>query len=372
MTPILRTKTNDAMAWRGADIASKEELVVELSQRSIDALLEVNHRLRDVPRDLITRDQCGHADLDPVLAAIYQDVVRGRGLAIVRGIPSAGRPVEETERLFWILLSHFGVHLSNNSFGHKMVRVQEERLPGGVQSARGTKSSHELAMHNDSGDIFALLCVHQAVSGGESQFSSGPAAHDTILERRPDILPILYRGFPHHRRSEQRDDQPAVTPYNVPIFANQNGRISINFTYSSIIPALHEQGRELTPEEAEALQVLREVLVEQQLEVRMAPGEASIANNYAMCHSRSEFVNGERPDQQRLILRAWTEVPAADRRLPVGREFYHMENAGGRLGYDPIPGREGRIARNDYINVPEDLANLFKATQAKPKVSRKA
>ena len=57
-------------------------------------------------------------------------------------------------------------------------------------------------------------------------------------------------------------------------------------------------------------------------------------------------------------MRAWNEVPTEDRRLPVGREFFHMENEGGRLGYDLVPGREGRIAINDYDNVDEDLANL--------------
>ena len=60
-------------------------------------------------------------------------------------------------------------------------------------------------------------------------------------------------------------------------------------------------------------------------------------------------------------------LPAADRRLPVGREFFLMENAGGRLGYDPVPGLDGSIARNDYSNVPEELAQMFKAAQAKPK-----
>jgi hypothetical protein len=65
------------------------------------------------------------------------------------------------------------------------------------------------------------------------------------------------------------------------------------------------------------------------------------------------------------------EVPLVDRRLPLGREFFHMENEGGHLGYDPVPGREGRIARNDYSDVPEGLAELFKAAQAKPRPVRR-
>jgi hypothetical protein len=179
-------------------------------------------------------------------------------------------------------------------------------------------------------------------------------------------LPILYEGFPHHRRSEQPDDQPDVTPYNIPIFSNVDGQICINFTFSSIIPALHALGRELTEEEARALDILREVLDRQQLEMRMERGEAVMANNFAMCHARTSFVDGPDPTKRRLLLRAWMEVPVEDRRLPIGRQYFHMENKGGRLGYDPVPGRDGKIAANDYKNVSPELAELFRATQAKP------
>jgi hypothetical protein len=367
LTPILTEPVHDPMAWTGADF-SGDDLVYQLSPATVAGLEQLLARTRDMPRDEIRREHVGHPDVDAPAREVYEELVRGRGLVVVRGFPVADHTIDDTERIFWCWLSHFGELLSNNSFGHRMVRVQQEVLPGGVQSARGTKSAAELAMHNDSGDLFSLLWVQQAETGGESQFSSGPAAHNTILATRPDILPILYRGFPQHRRSEQPDHQPDVTPYDVPIFANVDGRISINFTYSSIVPALHALGRELTPEEDEALEILRRVLVQQQVELRMQPGDASMANNYAMCHSRSDFVDGTDPAKRRVVLRAWNEVPDEDRRLPLGREFFHMENEGGRLGYDPVPGREGRIAINDYNNVDEDLANLFKATQVKPKL----
>ena len=148
---------------------------------------------------------------------------------------------------------------------------------------------------------------------------------------------------------------------------NGRGLVCINFGYSSIIPALQEIGRELTAEETEAIDLLRDVLLRQQLDVRLDAGEASVINNFVMCHSRSNFVDGERPEDRRLVLRAWTEVPPADRRLPLGREFFWMENENGGLGYDKVAGREAKIARNDYVAVDDKLADLFKATQQKPK-----
>jgi Taurine catabolism dioxygenase TauD, TfdA family len=368
-TPIHTELIDDPMTWVGSDFETDDELVYELPARTVAALEEVRERVAGMARDDIEREHVGHPDLDPVAREVYDELISGRGLVIVRGFPVDRYSVDDMEFIYWAWLSHFGRLVSNNSFGHRMVRVQQEMLPGGVQPARGTKSAAELAMHNDAADLLALLWIYQAEQGGESQFASGPAAHNTILATRPDLLPILYRGFPHHRRSEQPDDQPDITPYDVPIFSNVDGRICINFTYSSVAPALAQLGRELTPQEAEAVEILRETLVRQQVEVRMRRGDAVMANNFAMCHSRSDFVDGPDPERRRLLLRAWIEVPIEDRRLPIGREFFHMENEGGRLGYDPVPGREGRVAINDYNNVDEDLARMFRDAQAKPKVT---
>jgi len=367
-TPIYEKQITGPMAWTGEDDLSKEDFVFQLGQADVAALREVLAFVRDVPRDEITAEMCKHPDLDAALEAVYEELIRGRGLAVIRGVPVKDYAREEIEKIYWAIMTHFGNLLSNTSLGHRMVPVQEERLPDGAQAARGTKSRAELAMHNDAGDLLGLLCLHGPLSGGQSQFSSGIAAHNTILATRPDILPILYRGFPHHRRSEQPDDQPDVTPYDVPIFSNNDGKICINFTYSSIVPALYAQGRSLMDEESEALEIVRNILVRQQIEFELAAGEIMLANNFALCHSRSSYVDGDAPDERRLLLRAWTELPQEDRRLPRGREFFHMENEGGRLGYDPVPGREGRIAVNDYNDMPEELAKLILETQVKPTV----
>lgn len=369
-TPMRTEPVEGPMAWIGSDFASKEDLIVDLTPRHLEALREIFERTLDRERDDIVLEDVRHPDLDDDLRrGVYEELMFGRGLVVVRGFPVDDYTIDELERIYWAVCWHIGYPVSNNSFGHRMVRVQEEILPNGVQPARGTKSRAELAMHNDAADVLGLLCVYQALRGGESQFASGPAAHNTILATRPDLLPILYRGFPHHRRSEQPDDQPDVTPYDVPIFStNARGEVCINFTYSSIAPALQTIGRELTAEETEAIEVLRGVLVRQQVEVRLERGECVFANNFAMCHSRSDFEDGDDPTKRRCYLRAWMEVSLEDRRLPIGREFFHMENKDGRLGYDPVPGREGAIARNDYANVDEKLAELFKAAQAKPKI----
>jgi hypothetical protein len=367
MTPILQQRIHHADAWTARDIKSKDEIAFDLARKHVDALQETFLRLKDVLRDEIVLAQCRHPALDDDLHGVLEEVLEGRGLVLLRGFPVADHPVEDLEKIYWILTRHFGPHLTANSFGHKIVRVQDEALAGGGNSARGTKGRDELAMHTDSGDLFSLLYVHQAERGGESQFSSASAAHNRVLEERPDLLPILYRGFPHHRRGEQADYQPMVTPYNVPVFANNNGRIALRWTYSSFIPAFSALGYQPTEKENEALEFMSRILQEQQVEFRPESGEMTLANNFAMAHSRSSFVDGDVPEKRRLVLRAWMELPPWRKRLPIhlGREFHQFENEGGRVGVDAQPGRDGRMARNEYVNVPEDVSDLIRQTQKK-------
>jgi Taurine catabolism dioxygenase TauD, TfdA family len=80
--------------------------------------------------------------------------------------------------------------------------VRDETPPGQLESARGYLSRRELSLHVDLAQIVGLMCVRQARQGGYSQYASGLAVHNQILATRPDLMTVLYRGFPYHRRGE--------------------------------------------------------------------------------------------------------------------------------------------------------------------------
>ena len=367
-TAIYTEQVSDSMSWTGADFASKEDFAFDLSARNVAALESILAKTAGKDRDEITPDDARHPDLDDDLARLYRDLMFGKGLACVRGFPVEQHSIEDLERIYWAFCTHLGYLVSNNSFGHRMVRVQEEILPNGVQPARGTKSRAELAMHNDAADILSLLCVYPAAEGGESQFASGPAAHNRILTERPDLLDVLYQGFPHHRRSEQPDDQPDVTPYDVPVFSQIDGRICINFTYSSILPAMKTIGREFT---AGAERGRRTAAQHPRSSSRSSSGWNPARRPWpttSRCAIRGPTSSAAMIRRRPVASCApgW-RCRAKDRRLPIGREYFHMENKDLRLGYDMVEGRDGAIARNDYKNVDPALADMFKAAQAKPK-----
>ena len=154
---------------------------------------------------------------------------------------------------------------------------------------------------------------------------------------RPDLMPILYRGFPYHRRGEQPAHQPDITPYDMPVFSNVDGRVSVFMVREIFGVALRDLGRTMTPEEVEAVDLFRDMSRKVQLEARLEPGEAVFLNNYTVMHARSEFEDWDEPGQKRLMLRLWLDCERKVR--PHVRELHVYENEGGRSGIDPVPGR---------------------------------
>lgn len=368
MTPIYRGKIDRRIAWHGADFRDKGELAFDLTDKHVAALEDIVLRVKDIPLGQIGRKDCGHPALDADLSGVMDEVQHGRGLVLLRGLPVSKHPLDTVERMYWILGTHFGIALSQNNLGQLIARIQEERLPSGVRSASGTKSAAELALHTDTAEVFSLLCVRQAKSRGETQFVSALAIHNDILEKRPDVLPILYRGFPYHRRGQQRDGQPAITPYNIPVYCNVNGVVSITFVQSGILAAFAAEGKTPSDAELEALNVVEETATRLQFEMRFEPGEMMVANNFTVIHARSEYVDWDEPVKKRLLLRLWLEA-GRDRR-PVVPQVMTYENAGGRHGVDAIPDRG--IAANEYPDVPEHMLEIIRTAQRKRRTAQPA
>jgi hypothetical protein len=185
--------------------------------------------------------------------------------------------------------------------------------------------------------IVGLMCVRQARAGGKSQYAAGLAIHNEIAATRPDLLPVLYRGFPYHRRGEEAPDAPCITPYDIPVFSVRDGEMSVFMVREIFNAAFRELKRAFTPEEIEAIDTFRETAQRLQFETRLEAGEATFLNNYTVMHARSEFEDWDEPERKRLMLRLWLD--AERKRRPVMPEIRIYENEGGRSGIDYQPGR---------------------------------
>ena len=60
---------------------------------------------------------------------------------------------------------------------------------------RGFQTNEELQFHTDGADIFALLCIRNAKTGGLSKLVSSVAIFKEIEQNRPDLARVLQEQF---------------------------------------------------------------------------------------------------------------------------------------------------------------------------------
>ena len=207
MTPIFCDHIDHQMAWRGGDF-SKDDISFDLSHRQVAALEDVVLRVRKarLPLGEIGPDHCHHRWLDDDLERVFDDIQEGRGIVIVRGLPVAAHSVDDIKTMFWALGTHFGVtECARLSAGPSQGR--DPTRPAG-ECSRLPKPPRVVAACRFGADR-RPDGVRQAREGGYSQYASGLALHNEMLATRPDLMPVLYRRFPYHRRDEQAPDCPA-------------------------------------------------------------------------------------------------------------------------------------------------------------------
>ncbi len=185
--------------------------------------------------------------------------------------------------------------------------------------------------------VVGLLCLRQAKEGGESQFASALAVHNKLLQKRPDVLELLYRGWPQHRRGEQQDGEADITPYDMPVYCNVDGKVSIQYVRELYDLAMRDSGRAYTPQETEAHDVLQSTAREVEFEMRLEPGEAAVCNNLTIMHARNIFVDFDEEDKRRTMVRLWLDPHNPDMR-PTVPEFWRYRNPSGHSGIDPAAG----------------------------------
>ena len=294
-------------AWRAADIASKKDLTVELEERHLSALATGLSALKS--------DTCEYAEINSArfplegiaedIAVWREEIYRGRGILILKGFPVRELDIEDIRLMYLGLGSHFGRPTSQSPLGDLIGEVVN--VGGDDKQERAYRSRRRLKLHTDRCDHLTMLCLRPALSGGLSGYASGLTAHNILLEERPDLLEILYRGYYHHRFGQQDPGEPLVTTERIPIFSVADGVPSVILIRGYIDLAVKEGHVQLSDRELEALDFLEAVTErpEVRFECMLEPGELCINNNCLLLHERSAFVDADDPGQKRLLLRLW-------------------------------------------------------------------
>jgi len=246
-----------------------------------------------------------------LLDRAHADVEDGRGFTLVAGWPVDDHAYDVNVAAYAIIASHIGEIVIQNFEGEWVVDVRDDQKPYS-HTSRGYQSNALLPFHTDGADISGLLGLGEAATGGETVLVSSTEVYNTIAAERPDLMPILARGFYHHRRRQHPEGENPLSAERIPVFAFHGGLLHCCYNRNPIEWVAHE-GMTLSDEDVEALDAFDAVLARPELQARLriAKGEMLFFNNFTALHSRTTFADDAQ--HRRHLVRLWLEDPASKR-----------------------------------------------------------
>jgi hypothetical protein len=301
-----------ASAWMVADLKADTSWIETLDDAARRDLIGAVRSARDPDRTLFDYSR---PDFDlgrgwPPIARCLREIKDGRGFALLRGLPRDGVSPEEFELLSWAIGLHIGVARPQGKASQYLSAVRDAGVTYRSGRGRGYSSSAELDFHTDSADIALLTCYNAAKSGGESMVSSSVAAHNVMIEKRPNLAALLHAPLYFSRQQEQAPDEPPF--YANPVWDEAAGVLCSKWNRNRVISAQAIEGvPALTALQHEAMDELDAVLRRPELMYSMylRPGDMQMLNNHVTLHSRTEFEDHDDPARKRCLFRLWLAPP---------------------------------------------------------------
>ncbi|MCZ6813163.1 MAG: TauD/TfdA family dioxygenase, partial [Alphaproteobacteria bacterium] len=156
---VLPPRQDISAAWLGRDLAKHPEIwtitlspdhVAELEQAMAEAVS------RGMQMADITDDNFLLPSLGPVLTALQQDLLHGRGFALVRGLNVDRYTEQEIAVIFFGLGSYIGHARSQNAAGHILGHVRDTGAKGSDTNTRIYQTNERQTFHTDSCDVAGL------------------------------------------------------------------------------------------------------------------------------------------------------------------------------------------------------------------------
>ena len=124
--------------------------------------------------------------LAPKLARICDEVLDGRGFALMRGLPVERWSIREAATAYFGIGTHLGSARSQNAQGHVLGHVHDLGLDvANDPNVRIYQTRERQTYHTDSCDIVGLLCLKTAKSGGLSALVSSMTIYNEMRSAGP-------------------------------------------------------------------------------------------------------------------------------------------------------------------------------------------
>ena len=336
-------------AWVGSDLASDEsKWLYCLTSSDVQDLQNAAEHFLGLERDV---GEISTADFPlPHFSAHLRDLkkklLHGVGVEVLRGLPIGPYSQEFIATIFCGVGSHLGSARSQNAQGHILGHVRDVGKDAGDVNTRIYQTSQRQSFHTDSADVVGLLCIRDAMEGGDSLLVSVETLYNRMRQERPALLPFLFQTIATDRRGEVPEG--AKPFFEIPPLSWHAGLLTAMYQRQYIDSAQRfPEVEKLTDEHVEALNYFDKLANDPKIHfsMQLEAGDMQFVYNHSQLHDRTGYTDWADASKRRHLLRLWLSIQG-DRPLP--------ECFTERYGSIEVGRRGGIITRHTTLHAPLD------------------
>ena len=165
MSAVLPTKIHqgpirDPALWTPGELDTDRRWEIELSKEQADDLRTGLERVRGLEIAEIDTANFPLTRCREVIEKIRQELISGRGLALLHRFPVEGHERDDIARMYWGFCAHLGPGVTQNSDAGLIHYVTEGRLRP-HQGTRGVGNPGRVSLHVDLADVVDTVDVEQ-------------------------------------------------------------------------------------------------------------------------------------------------------------------------------------------------------------------
>ena len=296
--------------WRSDELA--DSYVFELTDAHVEELDAALEHAEAAGGDVldITRESFPLPELGPELSRITRDLINGRGVALIRGVPVGRYGKERASSIYWGIGMHLGNPWPQNAKGHLLGDVTDQGKAANDPTSRGNEiGGIAFPFHSDGSDLVGLFCLDAGASGGASVVANAVTIHNELVRTAPELAAELYAPMPYDFRGEQA---PGAQPwYTMPVFNRCGDRLFGRYIRPYIEASRrHDDAPRPSDAAREAMNRVDAMCADPRYHVSMMmqPGDMQFVNNYHVLHAREAYADDRAAGKIRHLKRLWLET----------------------------------------------------------------
>jgi len=297
--------------WSSAEYQESDWIDILSDSEQAELHVALQHA-KSVSMDMleISKEDFPLGELAKRLKKIENELMNGRGFALIRGLDRSRYDNDDMCLLYWGIGLHLGNPWPQNKHGHMLGDVTDQGKAPNDPTSRGNElGGVAMPYHSDGSDLVGLMCLNKAKTGGLSTICNVLTIHNDLVKLRPELLVELYKPQPVDFRGEQVKGKKPW--YEMPVFSIKDNRLFVRYIRPYIKASQrHDSAPRITPLAEEAMKLLDEMTQDPKytLFMNLQQGDMQIINNYHLLHARTAYEDDKENGQVRFLKRLWLET----------------------------------------------------------------